>query len=448
MRKKKKRNNFILALIVIVVSMSLGYAFLNTDLTINGTSKIPANSWNIYFDNIQITSGSVELSSGDSAPVINPSNLTNIDYIISLKEPGDFYEFTVDVINDGTIDAMIGTISNKMNGTEISSTNPLPSYLNYSITYEDNFSIEEKHLLAANSTETYKVRLEYRTDIDPSDLPNSGATLPLSYSVNYIQADESKKIRFKRGIYFTMVPDASTYSNDHSTITPNELTLWRVINKNNDGTIEAVSEYVSSNTLYFTKAKGYTELVQELQNAAAAYAKNGYTVATRMMGFDGQTLTIANDSSYNGTTGSALEIASTPNPLTGTGEEYFGGVGGDTLYLKDIQLVGNVYGSDTATYGNTGLKAYKVNNTSTAAEYWLASRYYYYGSSTYCHLGGRFINTSGVLSKADFRELSYSWDNGYKVAAVRPIITLSSNINLIGEECSKTNPCTLNNSNA
>ena len=190
-RRKKKRNNLVLAFIVLVVTMSLGYAFLNTDLTISGTGKITASSWNVFFDNIQVTTGSVSLSTGDSAPTIEPTNKTTVSYIITLKEPGEFYEFTVDVKNTGTIDAMIGTITSKMNGTEINGTNPLPAYLDYNISYPSGVFIESNHLLSANSTETFKIRLEFRTDIDPSDLPTSGATLAFDYGINYIQADDN-----------------------------------------------------------------------------------------------------------------------------------------------------------------------------------------------------------------------------------------------------------------
>ena len=195
MKRKNQRNNYVLILIILIAVMSLGYAFLNTDLTINGTSKIPATSWNVFFDNVQITTGSVELSSGDVAPTIDSTTLTDISYIITLKEPGSFYEFTVDVKNTGTLDAMIGTITNKMNGVEISSTNPLPAYLNYSVTYSDGVPIEQNHLLEAGDTETYKVRVSFRTDIDPSDLPASGATISFSYGVHYIQSTNEAEER-------------------------------------------------------------------------------------------------------------------------------------------------------------------------------------------------------------------------------------------------------------
>ena len=54
------------------------------------------------------------------------------------------------------------------------------------------------------------------------------------------------------GAYFTLVPDTSSFTvkaattgyDSDQTITPNELTLWRVINIHSNGEVEAVSEYV------------------------------------------------------------------------------------------------------------------------------------------------------------------------------------------------------------
>ena len=92
-------------------------------------------------------------------------------------------------MNDGTIDAMIGSITSKLGGVEIDQTHPLPSYLNYSVTYIDGGPIQVNQLLEQNSSETYKVRLEYKTDITSSDLPTTDQTLTLSFSVNYVQSD-------------------------------------------------------------------------------------------------------------------------------------------------------------------------------------------------------------------------------------------------------------------
>ena len=193
--RRRNKNHFVFLLLLLLVSIGIGYAFLSQDLTINGTGKVTANNWNIYFDNIVFNSGNVALSQGDVEATINSTTLTDVTYTITLQKPGDFYEFTVDVVNDGSLDAMVNTVSNKLGGVEIDATHPLPSYLNYTVTYSDGITIAPNHLLEAGDTETYKVRLEYRKDISANDLPSTAQTLTLNFSVEYVQADENAVVR-------------------------------------------------------------------------------------------------------------------------------------------------------------------------------------------------------------------------------------------------------------
>ena len=86
---------------------------------------------------------------------------------------------------------MIGEIISKLNNTVISTTNPVPSYLDYSVTYSDGTTIAPNHLLAANTSETYKVRVEFKRDIEESDLPTTDQTNTFSFGVSYVQSDST-----------------------------------------------------------------------------------------------------------------------------------------------------------------------------------------------------------------------------------------------------------------
>ena len=191
MRRRNKKSNLVLLLLVILGSLGIGYAFLTQELTINGIGKINSNSWSVYFNNLVLNTNNVTLSTGDVEAVINPSTKTDISFTVTLHKPGDFYEFTVDVVNDGSIDAMIGLVSSKLNNVEIDQEHPLPAYLNYSVTYSDGFNIAEKHLLKSNTHETYKVRLEYNADISANDLPSTDQTYRFTFGIQYQQADNS-----------------------------------------------------------------------------------------------------------------------------------------------------------------------------------------------------------------------------------------------------------------
>ena len=185
--KNRKRRDYLGILLLLVVGLSVGYALLRTNLTINGTSKIKGNTWDIHFANLQVTEGSVELSTGDVAAAIQ-SSTTDITYTITLNEPGDFYEFTVDAVNAGSIDGMVESVTSKLNDAVITT---LPAYLDYSVSYSDGVEILPNQYLKAGETETYKVRIEFKKDISSSDLPTSVQTLTLDFGVAYIQADNT-----------------------------------------------------------------------------------------------------------------------------------------------------------------------------------------------------------------------------------------------------------------
>ena len=185
--KNRKRKDYLGLMLLLVVGLSVGYALLRTNLTINGTSKIKGNTWDIHFENLNVIDGSVELSTGDVAAAIG-SNTTEVSYTITLNQPGDFYEFTVDAVNAGSIDGMVESVTSKLNDAVITT---LPAYLDYSVSYSDGVEILPNQYLKAGETETYKVRIEFMKDIESTDLPTSVQTLTLDFGVAYIQADNT-----------------------------------------------------------------------------------------------------------------------------------------------------------------------------------------------------------------------------------------------------------------
>ena len=196
---KKKKNKKLALLLILVLVISVGYAALASNLKINGTSGVKANTWSVYWNNVQIKDGSVETTEGNEARITDQKK-TQVEYSVVLSEPGDFYEFTVDAVNNGSIDAMIashGIVNGVYSDSSYTQTATLPEAVSYTVTYADGTEIQDKHLLAKKNgntptTETYKVRIEYRNDdeIDPDDLDNDNDhTYYFKFSVNYVQAD-------------------------------------------------------------------------------------------------------------------------------------------------------------------------------------------------------------------------------------------------------------------
>ena len=175
------KDNIKILLIILILGLGIGYAYINSDLNINGTAQVNSANWDVHWANIQVKNGSVSASS----PTI--SNQTTVNYSVVLNLPGDYYEFTVDAVNGGSIDAMIDSIDSKLNGATITT---LPDYLNYTVTYSDGVPLEANHQLLHNTTETYKVRIEYRTDIELNQIPATNQTLNLQFTVTYRQAND------------------------------------------------------------------------------------------------------------------------------------------------------------------------------------------------------------------------------------------------------------------
>ena len=197
---KRKNNKKLALLLILVLVISVGYAALASNLKINGSSNVKASSWNVYWDNVQIKDGSVPADNNNKARITDSAK-TQVEFNVVLSEPGDFYEFTVDAVNNGTIDAMIaenGIVNGVYSDSSYTQTATLPKAVSYTVTYADGKPIQEKHLLAKKSgntptTETYKVRIEYRNDdeIDADDLDENDQTYYFKFSVNYVQADST-----------------------------------------------------------------------------------------------------------------------------------------------------------------------------------------------------------------------------------------------------------------
>lgn len=177
----RKRYFVIAIFLILLAGITLGYSALRTTLSINGTTKIDKVGWDIHFENLVINENSVPIGDGNS-PATIASNKIRVDYNITLTTPGDFYEFEVDVKNGGTIDAKIESVSNT------SLTPEQDAYTNYTIKWKDNNAVPAANdKLAAGAKRTLVVRIEFDTDIEPSDLPENGATFDLSYQQNYVQ---------------------------------------------------------------------------------------------------------------------------------------------------------------------------------------------------------------------------------------------------------------------
>ncbi|MDY5875866.1 MAG: hypothetical protein SPJ74_07320 [Bacilli bacterium] len=173
---RNSKKLLIFALILFAWStIGVGYAYLSSNLRLAGTANIAKTSWNIHFSNIKFDEGNVEATT--PAKIVND---TTISLDVSLESPGDKYSFNVDVVNSGTIDAMLTEIFK----TEL--TEEQQKYIEYTIKYSDGNEIKEKDLLKKDSKETLKIEIKYK---DGNNYAPNDINAKLSFTLNYVQDD-------------------------------------------------------------------------------------------------------------------------------------------------------------------------------------------------------------------------------------------------------------------
>ena len=212
--------------------------------------------------------------------------------------------------------------------------------------------------------------------------------LRLSDYVSYVPSSTS----------YTISKEETGHSSDQ-TINPSGLDLWRVIRKNGDGTVDVVSENISSFWVYFKKEAGYNNYIGALNKVASAYETDGITVGSRHMGYD---------------SAKAEEYVDTINAP-------------DEGYRTDFDLVRAI----------GALKATPKDLYDHESEYWLASR-----------SEGKMWNYSVRVYDGQ-RELIYDKDiyspssGEDRNKRVRPIVVLKSTLKITGGEGTKDNPWTI-----
>ena len=165
-------------ILVCVFTLTIAYAALNAVLTIQGSAQVTSANWDIHLANPKVTSGSATTA----VPSITSGK--TLMFNTTFNMPGDFYEFTVDVVNGGSIAAMI----DKVTKTPELTADQL-KYLKYEVSYANGESISTKQNIASGVAMPIKVRVEYRKDLTSSDLPTGTVQLTLSLVLDYIQSD-------------------------------------------------------------------------------------------------------------------------------------------------------------------------------------------------------------------------------------------------------------------
>ena len=204
-RYKRRKTSYLLIFVIVLLSISTGYAALNSTLIIMGTSAIQKNIWDVHFENLNIKEGSVTAT---TEPTITDSNRIS-DFTFVLDKRGDFYEFVVDVGNKGSVDAMVNSVE-----MTPALTSEQEKYLTYKITYENGEEIKKNQLVKVNDFVRIKVRVEFKSNITAADLPQTQQILNLGFHINYIQAEDNGDFVDNNGKLVKVVSGSGTNTGD------------------------------------------------------------------------------------------------------------------------------------------------------------------------------------------------------------------------------------------
>lgn len=95
-------------LIVAVLGLTIAFAALSQTLTINGSATAEKSSWDVRFENLNLSekTGTAEVS---TSPSLTETTISGLN--ISLSKPGDKIIYEFDLVNNGSIDAKLTDIT-------------------------------------------------------------------------------------------------------------------------------------------------------------------------------------------------------------------------------------------------------------------------------------------------------------------------------------------------
>lgn len=287
LRFNHKQTFIYLFFFLLFSSLGLGYALISTTLEIDGTANVQDSVWDIHLDNIHILEGSVTAT---TAPTI--SDNTTVSFAATLENPGDYYRFTVDVVNAGTMNAMIDSITILPTLTADES-----NYFSYTVTYDDGVEIGYEDALDAGTSETLLVTFQYLTQSDTSLYPTEDKNFNFSVSLNYIQGYgnrvRSASYTYSTDVYLNQAIsnsiDVYDYPSDLIDSTGKEIFIKsELVN----GVVTRIYVgFVFNNHIYYLRGLGATQdPVTNYMNYDSPYYETNMSIMSNALGVEGCSL--------------------------------------------------------------------------------------------------------------------------------------------------------------
>lgn len=183
---KRRQLNKKIILVILILFISIGFAYLTSNLSINGLATIKKSVWDVHFEDITNENENVLTINN---PAVISDNKLKIDFEVTLDQPGQEYSFYVDVVNKSTFDVMINNVA--LTGL----TSEQEKWIKNTVTYSDGISIQKYDVLKENSLEVLRVSVKYLDDLTSSDLPTTDSDFSLTLEITFNQKDENAKER-------------------------------------------------------------------------------------------------------------------------------------------------------------------------------------------------------------------------------------------------------------
>ena len=178
-----------------LVGISVAYASLSQNLTINGTAKVATATWDIKFDNMSAgaATGYATLPSSGKFGIQTGSTTVSGD-LGTLKAPGDTITYTFKVKNNGSINAKVNSVStptltcvSSSTGSATTASTNFCKGLAYTVQYSDGSAIAAGQALAANGGSkdiTVKI-VNNNNSLVSEDIKVTASAM----TINYIQSN-------------------------------------------------------------------------------------------------------------------------------------------------------------------------------------------------------------------------------------------------------------------
>ncbi len=315
-------------------------------------------------------------------------------------------------------------------------------YNNTSSFIKNDVSYYEKKLPSSFKININKIEYTNTNSFTKINIPVDSLYSKDNYTIKLIaRTSYNVASTIKLGDYISYTPSKTSYtinktktgSDDDTpqTINPSELKVWRVIKINSNGTVEILSENISSTNIEFEGQTGYKNLIGYLNELAKQYETTNITVGSRHIGYNGQTETITNDSYFKAPAPWSCSTGQTCSPDP---DDYEKDGGGDTLYNADLNILDSIIGTRNAK-----------RPSGVQVSYWISGRYFSHYSNTRHYWIGRYMLTSGSLGSNHLT----GFNNGTltkasRSFAIRPIVTLKAGLDYSGEG-TESNPWKITN---